>query len=150
MVVDFALERSPAFRVASLAYTGPWRENHLQREFTELVAWAREHRIKTGKWVFVARGERRHEACLEVKGKARGQGRIRIRTLPATRVATVTFNPEELSPRVVYHGLNDWLKWRRKEGKIRRVVSTREVYSGDPWKNPAAWKRATVQYVVAG
>jgi effector-binding domain-containing protein len=87
--------------------------------------------------------------ALEVKGPVRGTPRIRRKTYPATRVARVVFDPEQVSPRVIYHGLSDWLKWRRREGKIHAVVSSREVYSGNPWRDARAWSRTEVQFVVS-
>ncbi|MFZ0698615.1 MAG: hypothetical protein WAN74_00220 [Thermoplasmata archaeon] len=58
------------------------------------------------------------------------------------------FDPEEIAPRVVYHGLVDWLRSRRKEGKVGPVLATREVYTGDPWTDEKAWARTEVQFVV--
>jgi hypothetical protein len=60
----------------------------------------------------------------------------------------VRFDPTVVSPRVVYHGLSDWLRWQRKEKKIRSVVSYREIYEGNPWKDKRAWSRTEVQFVV--
>jgi hypothetical protein len=48
----------------------------------------------------------------------------------------------------VYHGLNDWLRWRKKDGEVKSVRTSREVYSADPWTNKTAWKTTTVEYVV--
>ncbi len=157
MVVDFELKRVPSRTVASLQYIGPWREDHLHKEFKQLVAWAKENKVRTGRWIFreldgpYSRrpdGKRRWEACLELKGKARPEGRIRIKKLPAQTVARVVFNPEEVSARVVYHGLSDWLRWRKKDGEISGFGPTREVYDGDPWTNARAWTRAEVQFLV--
>ncbi len=76
------------------------------------------------------------------------RGAVHLRTLPATRVASVVFDPEVVSPAVVYHGLTDWLRWRKKDKKIQRVVSYREVYRGNPWKDKSAYSRTDVQFVV--
>jgi hypothetical protein len=53
-----------------------------------------------------------------------------------------------VSSRVVYHGLNDHLRARRKEKSIRSVGSYREVYEDNPWKNPKAWAGLYVEAVV--
>ena len=148
MVVDFAMRRTPKYRVAAIVYKGPWKENHLRAEFKRLTEWARTNKVRTGKWIFRELGGDRFEACLELKGRARGSGDVRMRTLPATSVASVTFDPERISPRVVYHGLNDFLRWRRKDHTIKGVGNSREVYDGDPWSNARAWSRATVEYIV--
>ncbi|TLZ54667.1 MAG: GyrI-like domain-containing protein [Methanobacteriota archaeon] len=157
MVVDFEFKRIPGATVASLLYVGPWRENHLRKEFLQLVAWARKNKVRTGRWFFLELDGpnsrkpdrlRRWEAALEIKGTAKPAGRIRIKKLPAETVARVLFDPDEVSPRVIYHGLTDWLSWRKKSGEVTRVGSTREMYEGDPWTNPWAWSRAQVQVLV--
>jgi len=148
MTVDFVLKKVPSVRVASIQWTGPYSEAEIRRRFAEVRSWTVAHRLRPGRWVFREPGERRWEVGIEVPGRARSEGRVKVRTLPAMRVATVTFDPEVVSPRVVYHGISDWLRWRRKEKKIRRVVSTREIYPGDPWKDARAWSRTEVQFVV--
>lgn len=148
MTVDFELRRSPKLRVASIDYKGPWRENHLRPQFRELVRWAKQNKVRTGNWIFRERGEKHHQACLVIKGPAHSAGKVKIRTIPAGWVAAVTFDPEAVSPRVVYHGLSDWTRWRKKDKTIKSVSATREVYSGDPWSDKKAWSRATVEFVV--
>ena len=39
-------------------------------------------------------------------------------------------------------------RWRRKDKEIRRVLSSREVYSGNPWTDPKAWAKTEVQFLV--
>ena len=148
MTVDFVLKKAPSLRVASIRWTGPYREAEIRRRFAEVRSWVVARGLRPGRWVFREPGERQWEVGIEVAARARSAGRVKVRTLPATRVATVTFDPEVVSPRVVYHGLSDWLRWRRKEKKIRSVVSTREIYPGDPWKDARAWSRTEVQFVV--
>lgn len=150
MLVDFALKKEPAMRVASIVRFGTWKEDNLRPEFRELVAWAKRHHVRTRRWIFVHSGsnDRRWEACLEIRGPAKPEGRIRIRRLPATRVARVVFNPDEVSSRVVYHGLHDWTRWRRIYHEIRSVGASREVYAADPWRNKNAWTHCEVQFLV--
>ncbi|HEV2519007.1 MAG TPA: GyrI-like domain-containing protein [Thermoplasmata archaeon] len=148
MVVDFVLKASPRYRVACLSRQGPWKPDNLRAEFRQLVAWAAKGRIRTGHWIFVSGPSDRWTACLEVFGTAPRHGGIRMRTLPKATVASVTFDPEAISARVIYHGLRDWLHWRKVEKKIRSVASSREVYTGDPWKDPKAWAHCEVQFVV--
>ncbi|MGI0131923.1 MAG: GyrI-like domain-containing protein [Thermoplasmata archaeon] len=146
--MDFALKDAPSFRVASITRVGPWKEDNLRAEFGELTRWARRHRVKTGRWIFVEGGNDRWEACLEIQGRVAPEGRIRCRTIGATRVARVVFDPDTVSSRIVYHALRDWTRWRRKEGTIRAVTGTREVYTGDPWNDPKAWAHCEVQFLV--
>ena len=87
-------------------------------------------------------------AAVGFRGNAKGHGKIRVKSVPAATVASVTFDPDVVSPRVIYHGINDWLKWQKKEKKIRRAVSYREVYGGDPWTDPKVSARTEIQVVV--
>lgn len=148
MVVDFVFKRTPAYRVATLSRTGGWNEKKLRDQFRTLAAWARKNHLRIGRWIFYEPNERTFVAALEVKGRAKGEGRIRLRTLPAATVASVTFNPDEIEPEVIYHGLMDWLRWRKRAKEIQSVGMAREVYTGDPWSGPKIWARTDVQFVV--
>jgi hypothetical protein len=148
MTVDFEFARSPTYRVVSVSWKGPWSERRIRTEFERLARWAKERKLRTGLWIFREPGERSWEVAIEVKGHARSEGSIRAKTLRAVRVARVVFDPDVVSPRVVYHGLSDWLRWRRREKKIRSVGSTREVYRGNPWTDAKAWAGTEVQFVV--
>jgi hypothetical protein len=148
MVVDFEIKRTPGFRAVTTRWTGAWSDRRIRSEFEKLDRWCRERRLRTGNWYFYEPAERRWMVAIEVKGKARGEGATHIRSFPACDVAQVTFNPEEVSPRVIYHGLNDWIRWRRKDKTIRSVGAYRETYRGNPWKDRKAWGATTVQVVV--
>jgi effector-binding domain-containing protein len=148
MVVDFSFKRSPRYRVAFLRGEVPWTERSLRAAFRELETWAKQQRLPTGKWIISSPSSKYWEACVEIKRDARGKGRIHVKVLPAATVATVTFDPTIVSPRVIYHGLMDWLKWRRKAKEITSAGATREIYSADPWSDARAWSRATVEYIV--
>ena len=148
MTVDFVLSNSPSYRVASIVRVGPWKEDNLRTEFEELERWAERQGVRTGSYIFVERGGNRWEACLEFKGKAKTEGRVRLKVLPATPVAKVVFDPDLVSSRIVYHGLSDWTRWRKKDGQIRSVEWPREIYPGNPWKDKKAWAHCEVQFVV--
>ena len=147
-VVDFSIKQSRQYRVASIKGKVPWSEATLKAGFRELAKWTKARGIPTGKWLILSRGRVTWEACLEIKRPARGEGKIHVTVLPATMVAAITFDPRQVSPRVIYHGMLDFLKWRRKAKEIRSVGYTREVYDGDPWSSSEAWSRATVEYIV--
>ena len=147
MTVDFAFRKAPKYRVISFSWKGPWQEKRIQSEFEKLAKWAKERKLKTGKWIFLG-SEVKHEVAIEAKGKVKGDGRVRVKTLPASSVASITFDPEAVSPRVVYHGVTDWLRWRKKEKEIKSVLRYREVYGGNPWRDAKAWSHTTVEVVV--
>jgi hypothetical protein len=148
MIVDFALRKAPSYRVASITRVGRWKENNLRSEFRELTVWAKKRGVRTGRWIFYHKGDDRWEACLEIKGRAEAAGRIRLKTLPATYVAQCTFDPEVIADRVIYHGLSDWTRWRRRYKEIKSVGGSRELYSGNPWSDAHAWANCEVQFLV--
>ncbi len=148
MTVDFSYAKSPALRLATVTWKGPWNEAKIRAQFRRVEKWASRQKLKVGRWVFLEPAARTWTVGLEVRGAARSSGGIRLRTLRRADVARVVFDPDVVSPRVVYHGLNDWLKWQRKEKKVRRVGASRELYSGDPWRDAKAWAHTEVQYVV--
>lgn len=148
MVVDFELKKVKAATVLSVRWKGSWSDARIRREFEGIAKWAKAHRLRTGQWFFREPGERRWEVAIEVFGKSRGEGRIHRRRWEASWVAQVRFDPDQVSPRVVYHGLSDWLRWRRKDKTIKRAGVYREVYPGNPWSSPAAWRGTAVQVVV--
>jgi effector-binding domain-containing protein len=148
MLVDFVLKRVPSVRVASIVRVGPWKEDNLRTEFGELTRWAGRRRLTTGRWIFLERDRSRWEACLEISGDAPTEGRIRRKTLPATSVASVTFDPDQTSSRIVYHALRDWTRSRARDGTIRAVTAIREIYSGDPWRDKCSWASCEVQFLV--
>jgi len=132
---------------------GSYDSNMLRSEFSQLVRWAKKRKLGTGKWMlyFIDEpgGRRpmnklRSEACLQIKGKAKSEGKIKVKKLPRQKVASVTFNPDKVSPRLVYSGLYGWLKW----SGFKDTVQGREVYTGNPWRNPRAWANAEVQVPV--
>lgn len=153
MVVDLRVKRAPSYRVASMMRVGPYSGNMLRSEFGQLVKWAKKRRLRTGKWIlfFIDEpgGRRpasrlRSEACLQIKGRAASEGKIKVKKLPAQKVVAVTFNPRTLSPRLVYSGVYGWLRY----GGYRDAGLSREVYEGSPWTNPRAWANAEVQVPV--
>ena len=158
MLVDFKIKKFSGCRVASITYVGPYREggDMMREEFNQIVKWARGKRVRTGRWFFAMLDEsevpdkkRRWEAAIEVKGaKAGAQDRIRFRELPDQLVASVTFDPEKVSPRIVYYGLEGWLEQRKKDREYKSAGLPREVYKGDPWKSARAWANVEVQVPV--
>lgn len=148
MVVDFKIKHTPSYRVATLSWKGPWNERRIRAQFDRIAKWARASGLRTGKWIFREPGSRAWEVAIEVRGPARSEGPIRVRTVPAATVASVVFDPAVVSPAVVYHGVTDWLRWRKRDKTIRSVGIYREVYDGDPWRQPKAWAHTDVQIVV--
>src|SRR5208283_2044013 len=153
---DIVVKRTPSYQVACLAKIGAEGRDPLRREFYELTSWAKKQKIKTGMWIFCFYeggssrrrdpSKYRFEACLEIKGKAKPEGKIKVKTLPGLTVASVKFNPDHVSPRLVYNGEYGWL--RENEDYKESASYSREVYFGNPLTNPCAWARTEVQVPV--
>ena len=148
MTVEFRIKKAPSYRIATLSRTGAWNEKKLREQYRNLVEWAKKNHLRVGHWLFLEPNLRTFVAAVEVRGKAKGSGKIRMRTHPAATVASVTFDPDVVSPEVIYHGLYDWLKWQKKDKTIRSVGLYREVYTGDPWSSPKVWSKTEIQVVV--
>jgi DNA gyrase inhibitor GyrI len=155
MTVDIIIKKEPSYRVISKSYVGPYTGGDmLKEEFREVSGWAKRNGMKPGKWFFyeledpnTPEGSRRWEACIEVRGrpKAKLPSDLQLKELPAQLVASVVFDPEQVSTRLVYHGLEGWLQWRTKFEEYEEAGPTREVYLGDPWTDKRAWANVDVQ-----
>ena len=150
MKVDFKIKVAPSYRVGYIIRYGPYGgQNTWRSEFTQLEKWAKKNRLRTGKWMmyFIDKwGEkppkkRRSIAALEIRGKAKSQGKIQIMKIPKHRVVSVVFDPDLISEDLVYHGLEGWLECE----SYTQVARSREVYNGSPWTNPRAWANCEVQ-----
>lgn len=150
LVVDFRLKTAPSYDVAYIMRVGSYSGSNMWRaEFTQLVRWANKKKLRTGKWIcyFIdewgsrPESKRRSVACLEIKGKAKPEGRIKIMRLPRQKVVSVTFNPDKISSRLVYHGIEGWLQYR----PFKEAGRSRELYKGSPWTDPRAWANTEVQ-----
>ncbi len=148
MTVDFVFKKAPKFRLITARWTGPWNEKRIQKEFEALAKWAAAHKIRTARWVFMEPGDRQWLVGLEVPASVTGDRTVKVRSFPAARVAQVQFDPDIVSARVIYHGVTDWLRWRKKDKEIRSVGVYREVYPGNPWRDKSAWAKTTIQVVV--
>jgi len=156
LTVDFAIKRFYGCKVAAIRYVGGWKgENTLRDEFNAIQKWAKEKGVKTGRWFFTEFGDldvpnsrRGWEAAIEIKGNARSKGSIKLKNVPPTTVAYVKFDPDKVSPGLVYHGLDSWLSSQKKAKKYKDSGVWREVYIGDPWTNARAWANTEVQVSV--
>ena len=150
MKVDFKVRVAPSYRVAYIIRYGPYAgQNTWRSEFAQLEKWAKKNKLRTGKWIvyFIDRWseksqkKRRSVAALEIKGKAKPQGKIQIMKIPKQMVVSVVFDPDRISDDIIYHGLEGWLESR----SYKQTARSREVYNGSPWTNPHAWANCEVQ-----
>jgi len=153
MVVDIKVKQVPSYTVATIIHHGPHEANMLRTEFNQLVNWAKRNKLSTGKWIMRWLDEPgrkpsskiRSEACLEIKGKVKAEGKINIKKFPKHTVASVIFDPGRVSAHLVYFGIYGWIRYSEFEATDS---PPREVYSGNPWTNPHAWANADVQVPV--
>ncbi len=155
MVVDFVVRKAPEYKVATRILRGTWPgDRAIRSEFEKVLEWAKVKGVRTGKWIFreldgpeTPSAKRRWEVDIEVRGKGpvRGGKGVSIKTIPSGTAVTVTFNPDAVAARLVYHGLADWLSWRKKEKEYREAGPSRGVYIGNPWSSKRAWAHTQVQ-----
>lgn len=154
LVVDLKVKQAQGCTVASMIHYGSHGPNLFRAEFGQLMKWAKKNKLRTGKWIMrfldepdgkTPPSKLRSEACLEIRGTARSEGKIRIKKFPKQTVVSVTFDPGKVSPRLVYSGIYGWLRY--SDFKATDSPS-REVYAGNPWANAHVWANAEVQVPV--
>ena len=151
MKIDFVFKRAPAYRIAFLPPTTKYSDSGVRSQFERIAEWARARHYRTGKWIFVYLTKPHHgrfQVAIEVKGRVRGDGKIGTRLIRASKVGSVTFDPDLVAPRVVYFGITDWLRWERSEKNIRSILGYRELYDGNPWTDRKAWSKTTLEVEV--
>lgn len=156
MQVDFEISRSRKYRVASAVRTGPYTGEKMMRPyFSRIKKWMDKSGLESGVWIFRSLEEEevpdekmRFEAAIEIRGrgtKIRPPEGIVVSEIPGGTVARVRFDPSAIADRVIYHGLESWLEWRKRYGEYERHGPTREVYTDDPWTSKKAWKNIEIQ-----
>ena len=150
MKVDFKVRVTPSYRVGYLIRFGGYDgQNTWRSEIAQLERWAKKNRLDTGKrimyfidkWGEKPQKKRRSVAALEIKGKARPEGKIQIMKIPRQRVVGVVFDPGSVSADLVYLGLEGWLE----SSTYKQTGRSREVYNGNPWTDQKAWANCEVQ-----
>jgi DNA gyrase inhibitor GyrI len=153
LTVDIEIRRTPSYKVAWLERIGSGGSEPLRAEFNELEKWAKKLKVRKGKYIFhffeAGRTPDRYrfEACLEIKGNPKPEGKIKIKKLPQLTVARVKFNPEEISPRLVYNGIYGWL--RENDDYKASGGYSREIYVDNPWTSSQAWAQTEIQVPAA-
>ena len=156
MVVDFKISRSRKYWIAGAVRTGPYTGDRMMRAyFTKVSKWIEKSGLKGGAWIFrslqeddVPDEKMQFEAAIEIRGRkpsVRPPEGIELHEIPAGPVATVEFDPDKIADRVIYHGLESWLEWRRRYGEYERNGPAREIYDGDPWASARAWKSLRIE-----
>lgn len=150
MKTEIKVKVAPSYRVAYMIHHGPYTGQNMWRsELKQLSRWAQRRRLRTGKWIMYfidkwsekSQKKRRSVAAIEIKGKAKPEGKIQTMTIPRQKVVSVMFDPNEVSAELVYLGLENWLEC----GTYKQAARSRELYNGDPWTNPRAWANCEVQ-----
>jgi DNA gyrase inhibitor GyrI len=150
LIVDFKVKLVPSINVAYIINRGPYKGPNMWRsEFNQLTKWAKKRKLRTGKWIMgyldkwgkVPDNQRRYIACLEIKGKAKPDGKVQVMKLPKQKVVSVIFNPDAISADVIYYAIESWLQYN----PYKQIARSREVYTDSPWTNPRAWANCEVQ-----
>ena len=150
MKVEIKVKVAPNYNVAYVIHSGPYTGQNMWRsEFNQLAKWAKKTKLRTGKWIMYfidkwgekSQKKRRSVAAIEIKGKAKPEGKIQIMKIPRQKIASVIFDPDKVSEELVYHGLEGWLE----SSLYKQAARSRELYDGNPWTNPRAWANCEVQ-----
>ena len=150
MKVEFKVKTAPSYKVAYILHIGPYTNQNMWRpEFNELAKWAKKRKLRTGKWIMgfldkwneKTEKRRRSVACIEIKGRAKAEGKIKIMKIPKQKVVSVIFDPDKVSADVVYYGLEAWLEYC----PYKQAARSKELYDDNPWTNPRAWANCEVQ-----
>jgi len=148
--VDFKVRIAPSYRVAYIIrYGGYSGGNTWRSELGQLERWAKKKKLRTGKrimyfidrWGEKPQKQRRSVAALEIRGKAKPEGKIQIMKIPKQKIVGVVFDPDSVSANLVYDGIEGWLEY----SAYKQSGRSREVYNGNPWTNPKAWANCEVQ-----
>jgi effector-binding domain-containing protein len=150
MMVEIKVKVASGYNVAYLLHIGPYKgQNMWQSEFNQLTKWAKKRKLRTGKWIMYfidkwsekTQKKRRSIAAIEIKQKAKPEGKIQIMKLPRHKVVSVIFDPDKVSEELIYHGLEGWLE----SSTYKQAARSRELYDGNPWTKPQAWANCEVQ-----
>jgi effector-binding domain-containing protein len=150
MKVEFKVKTAPSYKVAYILHIGPYHDHDMWRpEINQLERWAQKRKLRTGKrimffldkWSKRTEKRRRSVACIEIKGKAKPEGKITMMKIPKQKVVSVMFDPDQVSADVVYYGLEAWLEYC----PYKQAARSRELYNGNPWTNPRAWANCEIQ-----
>ena len=150
MKVDFKVKVAPGYNVAYILRRGPHvGQNMWRSEFNQLTKWAKKRRLHTGKWIMFyldkwsekTEKQRRSVACIEIKGKAKPEGKIKLMKIPRQKVVSVVFDPDKVAADLVYYGLEAWLEYC----PYKQASRSREIYDASPWTNRNAWANCEVQ-----
>ncbi len=152
------VHRAPTYRVATQTLVGSYpSDRRIRAEFERISAWARKNGVKTGRWFFrdldgpdTSSKRRRWEFGIEIRSRrpVRGEKGLSRKVFPPATVVSVRFNPDKVSPMLVYQGLWGWLWWKKKYKEFRESGVWREVYIGNPWKSKRAWANTEIQVPV--
>lgn len=151
MKVEFKVKTAPSYKVAYILHIGPYAHSHdmWRPEINQLEKWTQKRKLRTGKrimffldkWSKKTEKRRRSVACIEIKGKAKPEGKIKMMKIPKQKVVSVMFDPDQVSADVVYYGLEAWLEYC----PYKQAARSRELYNGNPWTNPRAWANCEIQ-----
>lgn len=131
------LEQRKPVRLAYIEHVGPYDAIPYTEYMERLYGWAKEAKVRPG---FYPMGifhdspeetppkECRSEIAIPIAGKAKSSGDIRIRDLPAMRVAAVSHKGPSSDYPKTYEALNSWVA----ENGYEVTGPPMEVYSRRP------------------
>ncbi len=136
------LESRNAANLAYIAHVGPYDELPWEESIQRLYNWAKTQKVMPGFYpMALYHGDpettppesRRTEIAITFKGRAKEEGDVHIRKLPAMRVATVSHHAPASEFTATYEKLKDWISKKNYEisGPPIEVYSKRPEVVGD-------------------
>ena len=131
------LEERKASNLAYLEYKGPYDKIPWQRYIETLYGWAKEQKVMPGFYPMsiyhddpkvVPAEERRTEIVITFKGEARESSGVKIRHMPAMKVASVSHKGPSSEFQKTYGILTEWIE---KKG-LELSGPPMEIYSKKP------------------
>jgi DNA gyrase inhibitor GyrI len=131
------LEERKATRIAYVEHVGAYDKIPWQTYIERLYGWAKEQRVMPG---FYPMGiylddpketppeRRRTEVAITFKGEAEERSGVKIRELPAMRVATISHKGSGSGFEKTYEALTSWINTRN----LRLSGPPMEIYSKKP------------------
>ncbi len=113
------VESKKRFKLAYIEHTGDYSKIPYQDDIQELYGWAKENKVRPGFYpigIFhdppdiTSPDKLRSEVGIQVYSRGRSQGKIRVREVPAMKVATISHKGPASEYPKTYDTLRRWVQ----------------------------------------
>jgi AraC family transcriptional regulator len=137
IVAGIKMEKRKRTKLAYIEHTGKYSEIPFQRYFEKLYGWARENHVRPGVYPLgiyqdrpddIPASELRSEIAIPVYGTAKPDADIKIKDIPAMKVAAISHKGPSTEYTNTYRKLNEWIAEKGYEWSGPAI----EVYTRKP------------------